>query len=571
MKKLEIKFIDNYYSFKKNENFTFSGDFIILSGFNGTGKTQMLKAMSQLKEENVAAPYLDKISKKYVVHIEQDGQQIDYRKIRLLNFQRTFQYNTDFPSTNENYFEKIINNVFAFYKNEILPYKNFFDQDKNFFDQDESQMPFLHNNHNINEPYVYNSGEIQKFISLIKEKIPKENWFKLSKQEIKELLPNNFEWPTSTEDQKLLKKIGQIFLNYVNKREEEKQKCINHKDNQLKSRYFDDEKWLSDAPWTLLNKLFKDLNFKYRFLDDYEKDFWNIGLKDPIILKDKGNGDSRHLSELSDGEKTLLDLSLTSFEFKGQGIKLVLFDEYDAFLNPSMIENFYKILKTFYSDFQVILVTHNITTIFQAPDEAHFYELFADENGVHKIIETVRQEYLDMKLFLEKLNLKDRIAFLNCPLFVVSEGKDNKEYIEHILINVYGYENAKNILIWSGGGKDDLFINLDNFKRLGKKIMFVWDCDVKEQEIERFKEDHMDEINQKIIILYQFDKNLNNLTVDSGIENNFDESITNKFMNNSKIDKKSLKKYLLQQTDKKIFENFEPFVEKVKKLLEIKQ
>ena len=101
MKKIEIKFIDNYYSFKKNENFTFLGDFIILSGFNGTGKTQLLKAMSQFKEENITHPYVNKVSKKYVVHIKQDGQQIDYRKIRLLNFQRTFQYNIDFPSTNE--------------------------------------------------------------------------------------------------------------------------------------------------------------------------------------------------------------------------------------------------------------------------------------------------------------------------------------------------------------------------------------------------------------------------------------------------------------------------------------
>ena len=53
MKKLEIEFIDNYYSFKKGEKLSFEGRFIILSGLNGSGKTQLLNAMAKPYEEQI--------------------------------------------------------------------------------------------------------------------------------------------------------------------------------------------------------------------------------------------------------------------------------------------------------------------------------------------------------------------------------------------------------------------------------------------------------------------------------------------------------------------------------------
>ena len=78
MKKLEIEFIDNYYSFKKGEKLSFDGKFIILSGLNGSGKTQLLNAMAKPYEEKIGA---QRLSRKYITIIKQMMKKLTIQKL----------------------------------------------------------------------------------------------------------------------------------------------------------------------------------------------------------------------------------------------------------------------------------------------------------------------------------------------------------------------------------------------------------------------------------------------------------------------------------------------------------
>lgn len=182
------------------------------------------------------------------------------------------------------------------------------------------------------------------------------------------------------------------------------------------TQIFDNSAWLRSAPWTILNELFEKLNFKYRFKDDYV--FTTPYMEENPKLRD--NSEIRNLTDLSDGEKAILKLALISLDEEiSKDIKLVLFDEYDAPLNPSLTEAFYHVIEKFYIDkgIQVILTTHSPATISLAPEYAQFYEVFYEGNESPKIIKVEQFDYNELRIankqYYNKIkNQGERIAEL---------------------------------------------------------------------------------------------------------------------------------------------------------------
>lgn len=568
MKKLEIEFIDNYYSFKKGEKLSFAGDFIILSGLNGSGKSQLLNAMA--KPKSYSPQYNP--SKKYITIIKQDNEIIDNIKIRLLDFHENLKYGEKIKNLNANYNDRKLRNIFHFY-NEIARLNSPDVPHDYSFDLNELRnAPYLHNNNDVNQASIDCWWERQKLIELIKNKFPRKNWYNLTINQIKEILPIDFEW-TFDGEKHLLTHIAHVFLAYVKKIDKVKKECVYHVDEHLNSKQFDDNKWKKNAPWTRLNDLFEKINFKYRFPKDYHLNLDDCSLNEQIILKDKNNDENRDLSDLSDGEKTLLDLALNSFDFNEQNVKLILFDEYDAFLNSSMIDKVKIVLDEFYKNVQIVFVTHILTTMYQLKDESKkFYELFIKDDH-HDVIDISNLvSFSDIKHFLKLLKLDDRLEFGKCKLCIVSEGKDNKKHIDHVLKNIYDIKNKNDILVWNGGGKTDFFIHYDIYKRFGKKIMFVWDPDVKEHTINNMLSKANITIDNKKNFKYVFQKNNDNPLSDKGIENLYNRQEIKKRLpkcrNNGNIIKNYLADNINQITDKEVFKNFLPFVKEVEKILE---
>ena len=92
----------------------------------------------------------------------------------------------------------------------------------------------------------------------------------------------------------------------------------------------------SNAPWTKLNKLFSDLNFDYRFKNNYSLNLRG-SLEGEIKIYPHPNLDQkepRNLRDLSDGEKAIISLSFASLKEEDKNLKLLLLDEYDCYTQP---------------------------------------------------------------------------------------------------------------------------------------------------------------------------------------------------------------------------------------------
>lgn len=137
------------------------------------------------------------------------------------------------------------------------------------------------------------------------------------------------------------------------------------------------EQMYGRAPWVVLNEVVSDaFGEKYRFTEPNSEN-----LPDPefrVSLKDVASGEFIAFDKLSSGEQTLLWLVLILFNALYQGgagvvaPKLLLLDEPDAFLHPSMVIKIMGILKDFTARFgtKIIVTTHSPTTVALSPPDS---------------------------------------------------------------------------------------------------------------------------------------------------------------------------------------------------------
>jgi ABC-type uncharacterized transport system ATPase component len=108
---------------------------------------------------------------------------------------------------------------------------------------------------------------------------------------------------------------------------------------------------------------------------------------------------------LSDGEKIIFSLALASLrsEILEEKIQLLLLDEYDAPLNPSLMEVFFKILDTYFiqRNITVVLSTHSTDTIMLAPVYSQLYK-------INKASVPVRVESLQKEKYEEYKKIHDK-------------------------------------------------------------------------------------------------------------------------------------------------------------------
>ncbi len=433
MKKISIKLNQDYKQFKKGFNYELNGDLIIISGVNGSGKSQLVDILnkSQFIEEGISNIDLDK---KYInSEISIDDNPIDMVSISRRSFRENVNINnikTPAPKNSQ------------WHKNEA--WKNF-------------------SNYNSWNEYT---NEYSKSKAII-EKILRENGFKIkpewnssksnntdtfiSKEDFIKLLPDNFIWE---KDDIFSNRIDELFYEFAVKRNLEQIKYS------TRAEIFNNDKYIKDAPWTILNELFKKLNFNYRFKNDYIFEAPNfkedimiypvIGTenrKEEIDLKSP-----RELCDLSDGEKSIISLTFALLNEKRRPIeKLILLDEFDNTLNPSLIEALFKVIEDYFisKGVVVIMTTHSPVTISMAPEYASYYEMFKQENDSPKIIAVDKYQYSELKIsnrnFYDKIRnpslrmkelegenrkLKEKINNLVMPL-IITEGKTDWKHIKN--------------------------------------------------------------------------------------------------------------------------------------------
>lgn len=216
----------------------------------------------------------------------------------------------------------------------------------------------------------------------------------------------------STNFHDLIWKTDDIFENIIS------ELFLNHAFKEFNWRVSASRKNISfqlDQLWTPprveLNKLFAMLKLEYRFKSHYEiieaekwlneqPKLYQIDSSENIIETDR-----RRLSDLSDGEKAILSLAFWSLNGSMYlTASILLLDEFDATLNPSLINIFYKLIDIYFIQkwITVILTTHSPTTISQAPGYAMFYEVFKKSISDERVIPVLRENYSDLSLAYRK-------------------------------------------------------------------------------------------------------------------------------------------------------------------------
>ena len=235
-------------------------------------------------------------------------------------------------------------------------------------------------------------------------------------------------------------------------------------------------------PWDLVNEILETFDtLKYKVTSPEGSDYFgNFQLK--LKHTEKANLEIE-FSNLSSGERVLM--ALVASVYKSSGDKhfpdLLLLDEVDASLHPSMMKNMLEVIERIFlhQGVKVILITHSPTTLALAPEESVYV---MNRSGINRIEKKSKQEALSIltqgfATIEEGLRLFDQVA--KSQITVITEG-----YNTSLIAKALEMHGVTDVDVLSGvegiSGKNQLktifqFLAKTQHKN---KVLFVWDCDV---------------------------------------------------------------------------------------------
>lgn len=380
---------------------------------------------------------------------------------------------------------------------------------------------------------------------------------------------------TSQSSPLIIKDLSNIFLDYHNKLRRNRELLFYNESEQ----YFDEGTGLTEeeflkaygtAPWDKLNSIlegFSEIEYTVTkpdkiLIDSFQCQLESTINKDTII----------NFNSLSSGEKLLMGLASMVFKLKYNNNlpKIILFDEVDSNLHPTMIKILLKVIdETLLKNrTKVIMVTHSPTMVALAPEESIYIMNKVGKNRLEKKHKNEALSILTEGLAtLENgLSLLDELS--QNELTIITEGR-NTNYIKKALElfdckNVVVLDNLEDIT-----GETQLKTYFKFFAKIQhtQKVLFIWDCDVNKIP--------NDENNT---FAYKFEKNNENNIAKKGIENIFEEDLFNNFSTKieySKGDKKvefdqrrkaDLETYILSKNDINDFQKFKSMIDYINKI-----
>ena len=124
MKKIDVNIEESYKLYKKQSTYTLEGDLIILSGVNGSGKSQLLQIIAKNGEEPISRS----------VNQTNDAGVADFLEdILLLSFRDNINLGNDFGQFSVTYKQNYANSAWEYYKNNIKH------QNATFFDNQRTK------------------------------------------------------------------------------------------------------------------------------------------------------------------------------------------------------------------------------------------------------------------------------------------------------------------------------------------------------------------------------------------------------------------------------------------------
>jgi len=246
---------------------------------------------------------------------------------------------------------------------------------------------------------------------------------------------------------------------------------------------------------------------------------------------------------------------------------ILLLDEVDASLHPSMMRNMLSVINNVFiaQGVKVILVTHSPTTIALAQEESLY---LMNPSGVNRVVKSNKQQALDIltegyATLDQGIRLFDEVS--RNQVTVISEGR-NSEYLKRAL-HFRGISDVEVLTgIESLSGKNQLNTLFEFFVKVphGNKVLFVWDCDAPHGRSE-----------SNNTFPFTLPRNTSNTISSKGIENMFPEALFDGFIKTiskangtvtSQFDESTktlFEAHVLSRNNPSDFASFEPFFQEI--------
>jgi ABC-type cobalamin/Fe3+-siderophores transport system ATPase subunit len=140
----------------------------------------------------------------------------------------------------------------------------------------------------------------------------------------------------------------------------------------LKKKYYPHLTKDITPPWDIFNKILERADFQYRAIYTESN---NDDTPLPVRLIDNDNGNHVTFEELSSGETTIMALIFALYNSTNDGHfpEVILFDEPDAHLHPSLTQTFLDVIQDVLigeHQVKVILTTHSPSTVALSPNDS---------------------------------------------------------------------------------------------------------------------------------------------------------------------------------------------------------
>ena len=294
-------------------------------------------------------------------------------------------------------------------------------------------------------------------------------------------------------------------------------------------------------PWETLRAILSDMrdaasgdglfNFEFSDPEGYEL---HIGNYEQFSFKaemtNRTTGAQYELDSLSSGERVLMALCLASFNqyFGRRRPKLLLLDELDTLLHPSMVAALVSTLKNLFvsKGTKVLMTSHSPMTVASL-----------DEADIFRAVRTGGQVSVSRTTKSEAINeLSDGLATVDMGLMIAAYDEAN------VTILTEG-NNAKHLKRWAElhfPQDVHVFEGLESYssdaqlltygRMLGRvstntHFVIVWDCDAA-QKADALRQELPDGAK---VTPFAFKRRQENLIARNGIENNYDDEILKPF------------------------------------------
>lgn len=196
---------------------------------------------------------------------------------------------------------------------------------------------------------------------------------RLSVQEIAERLPFNFGFPQQADPNhffdNIIQAVGQMCMRFALKEASAAHRAL--VDGRITSISEIRDEIGHRPPWEEINEIFALAKFHYRLQapsSPHETSYF-------LRLKSTSSGALIDLNSLSRGEQSILGLAFLFYTLRKDGIKLrlLLLDEPDAHLHSSLIRVFLNLIESVIVaefDCRVIMTTHRLESIVQAQENS---------------------------------------------------------------------------------------------------------------------------------------------------------------------------------------------------------